>query len=108
MNSLRAIARRLAVPVAALAGFAAGNAGAADIFNGREVYAQHCETCHGADGRPMEPGTPDFSRGEGLFAMDSDLFRQVRNGEGAMPAYRGLLSDDEIRDVVAYLRTLQQ
>lgn len=81
---------------------------AADIYAGRSVYEMHCQTCHGEKGRSMDPGTPDFSRSDSLFVSDADLFRRVRNGAGAMPAYRGLLADDEIRDVVAYLRTLQR
>ena len=81
---------------------------AADYFNGREVYELHCQSCHGFDGRSMDPGTPDFTRGESLFVPDSDLYRQIRDGIGAMPAYRGMLEDSEILDVIAYVRSLQQ
>ncbi|MDH4107995.1 MAG: cytochrome c [Gammaproteobacteria bacterium] len=81
---------------------------AADYFNGREVYELHCQSCHGFDGRSMDPGTPDFTRGESLFVPDSDLYRQIRDGVGAMPAYRGLIEDNEILDVIAYVRSLQQ
>lgn len=101
---------RVLAPAAALAAVAlsAWPVLAADVFAGREIYVTHCETCHGKDGRPVDPGTPDFARGERLFAGDGELFRRVRSGTGAMPAYRGLLSDDEIRDVIAYLRSLQR
>lgn len=81
---------------------------ASDIFNGREVYEMHCQTCHGMDGESMEPGTPDFSLGEGLFAPDVDLVQRLRDGGGHLPSYRGLLTDEELRDVVAYIRTLQR
>jgi len=81
---------------------------AADYFNGREVYEMYCQTCHGFDGKSMEPGTPDFSSGDALFRPDSDLFAQIRQGKGAMPAYRGMLTDSEIRDVITYLRSLQK
>lgn len=79
---------------------------AADIFKGREVYDMHCQTCHGMDGQSMEPGVPDFSRGESLFASDVDLIQQLRDGH--LPSYRGLLTDEELSDVVAYVRTLQR
>jgi mono/diheme cytochrome c family protein len=79
---------------------------AADYFNGREIYALHCQTCHGANGRSMIPGTPDFTTGDALFQTDAELFGQIREGTGTMPAYRGLLSDAEIRDVISYLRSL--
>jgi len=81
---------------------------AADYFNGGQVYEMHCQSCHGVDGRSMVPGTPDFTTGDTLFRPDSDLFRQIREGKGVMPAYRGILQDDEIRDVIAYLRSLQR
>jgi len=78
----------------------------ADVFNGRTIYDMHCQACHGADGRSMVAGTPDFSSGDVLFQPDTELFKQIREGKRAMPAYRGILNDDEIRDVIAYLRSL--
>lgn len=109
---MRAVTR-IILSAAALAGGAASfavldAAFAADYFNGREVYELHCQSCHGFDGRSMDPGTPDFTRGESLFVPDGDLYRQIRDGVGAMPAYRGLLEDSEILDVIAYVRSLQQ
>ena len=79
---------------------------ASDIFGGREVYELHCQTCHGMAGQPMEPGVPDFSRGESLYVPDVDLVQRLRDGGGHLPSYRGLLTDEELRDVVAYIRTL--
>ncbi len=81
---------------------------ASDIFNGREVYEMHCQTCHGIDGQSLEPGVPDFSRGESLFVPDVELVRNLREGAAHLPSYRGLLSDEELRDVIAYIRTLQR
>jgi cytochrome c6 len=83
-------------------------ANASDIFNGREVYEMHCQTCHGMDGQAMEPGVPDFSRGESLYVPDVELVQRLREGDGHLPSYRGLLSDEELRDVIAYVRTLQR
>jgi len=94
--------------VAVLVSTVSGSAQAADIYKGKEVYELHCQTCHGIDGRSMEPGTPDFSRGESLFVPDSELVRSLRDGGNFKPAFRGMLSDDEMRDVIAYVRTLQK
>jgi cytochrome c6 len=79
---------------------------AADPQQGRQIYELHCEACHGVEGDSIDPGTPRFAGGDSLFLMDQDLLRQIREGKNTMPAYRGLLSDEEIRDVIAYLRTL--
>ena len=81
---------------------------AADVFSGRAVYEMHCEACHGADGRSIEPGIPDFSNGDAMFQLDSDLYSKIRNGTDTMPAYRGILTDAEVRNVIAYLRSLQK
>lgn len=84
-----------------------GTAHAADLKNGKEIYQLHCEVCHGIGGQSSEPGTPDFSRGDGLYVPDSIIVQKIRSGVGTMPAYRGLLDDSDIRDVIAYLRSLQ-
>jgi len=81
---------------------------AADFFLGREIYETHCEACHGADGRSIEPGVPDFSSGDALFKPDADLYAIIRKGSDTMPAFRGILTDTEVRGVIAYLRSLQK
>lgn len=93
---------------AALALSVSAPADASDVFNGKEVYRLHCESCHGADGASFEPGVPDFSRGESLFATDSELVQGLREGSAMKPSFRGLLTDAELRDVIAYVRTLQR
>jgi cytochrome c6 len=81
---------------------------AADFFMGREIYEMHCESCHGAEGRSMEPGVPDFSSGDAMFQTDADLYSKIRDGTDTMPAYRGILTEAEVRNVIAYLRSLQK
>lgn len=104
MNIQNSISR---VALCAVLGLS-GAAFAADVNNGNALYQQHCTNCHGDGGMGMMPGVPDFSRGERLFAPDMQLADAIRNGVRVMPAFEGLLSDHEILDVVAYLRTLQQ
>ena len=102
-----AFLRSLATVTAAL--IAVGhNAQAADIFNGKEVYDMHCQGCHGVDGRSIEPGTPDFTRGESLMVPDTELFERLWDGMEHMPSYRGMLEDSDLRDVIADVRTLQR
>ena len=106
-NDRRAL--RTGLPIAALlAAMLAGGVQAADIYNGKEVYDLHCQGCHGVDGRSLEPGTPDFSRGESLMVADSELYERLRDGTGHLPSFRGMIEDSDLRDVIAYLRTLQR
>ncbi|MFN0315933.1 MAG: c-type cytochrome [Burkholderiales bacterium] len=81
---------------------------AADIFKGREAYESHCQSCHGDDGRGRVANAPDFTRGQGLMAPDIALLRSIQTGKGAMPAFRGLVRDRDMLDVVAFLRTFQR
>jgi cytochrome c6 len=80
---------------------------AADVIKGAELYKQHCVGCHGTDGRPKMPSAPDFSRPTALLKPDTTLLGAIRNGQGAMPAYQGLLRDRDILDIVAHLRTFR-
>jgi cytochrome c6 len=79
---------------------------AGDVNKGRQLYGKYCAVCHGPTGRSTMAGAPNFDRGEGLMRPDSDLLASIRSGKNACPAFRGILSDREILDVVAFLRTL--
>ncbi len=80
---------------------------AADSIKGDRIYQQHCSNCHGTRGVSNIPGVADFSRGEGLVKSDIDLLKLLQKGKGMMPAYQGRLSDQEMLDVIAYMRTLR-
>jgi cytochrome c6 len=92
-----------AAAVLALCGMPAG---AADINKGASLYATHCALCHGANGNPVMPGAPNFRRMETLMRPDMQILPAIKNGKGSMPGFFGILRDQEILDVVAYLRTL--
>lgn len=86
--------------------FGAGLSYAADPSKGAEIYSMHCASCHGASGISVMPGVPNFSKSEGLMSSDRALITFIQSGKAAMPAYRGVLSNQDTLDVIAYLRTL--
>jgi cytochrome c6 len=94
---------RLAAAALALTSLAAG---AADVQRGASLYSTHCASCHGANGMPVMPGTPNFRRFDSLLRPDTLLMQSIRSGKGMMPGFVGVLKDREILDVIAYLRTL--
>lgn len=96
------------VVAVALLGALATVASAADITRGAQTFALHCASCHGPAGQGLFPGAPKFNRGERLMQSDLALLNSVRAGKNVMPAFRGMLRDREILDVIAYLRTLQR
>lgn len=79
---------------------------AADSIKGGNLYAANCAMCHGQNGRSVLPGAPSFDRGEGVLKPDFTLLATIRSGRNAMPAFQGILSDRDIMDVIAYVRTL--
>jgi cytochrome c6 len=77
-----------------------------DIIAGKQLYQTHCEACHGIQGRPHMPNAPDFSRGEALMQSDMTLLGTIGTGKNTMPGFRGILKDDQIINLISYLRTL--
>ncbi|EAQ04603.1 probable c-type cytochrome [Pseudooceanicola batsensis HTCC2597] len=94
------------------------------VEQGGEIYAESCAACHGAklEGQPdwrrrtedgRMPAPPHDDSGHTWHHADRDLFTITKHGVGAvvpgyesdMPAFEGLLSDDEIKAVLAYIKT---
>ena len=84
----------------------------------QRAYLSKCATCHGANGRGSWRATVFLIRPGDLtdkktMAQLSDeyLFNLIKNGgatigKPGMPAFGYHLTDDEIRALVAYVRTL--
>jgi cytochrome c553 len=74
------------------------------------LYAKFCAKCHNADGagsKPCTAGVPDFTRAT-WQRENSDIQLQVsiREGKGKiMPGFADRLSDGEVIDLVAHIRT---
>lgn len=80
---------------------------------GGDTYKAKCAMCHAADGSGSTPAGKamkaiPFSDPMLIKASDSDLFAATKNGKGKMPAFAGKLTDPQIKDVIAYIRTLQK
>jgi len=98
---LAVVAVVLAMLALPLASFAADQA--ADIFKSK------CAMCHGPDGKGKMAGTKDLGSAEVQKASDADLTATITNGKPPkMPAYKGKLTDDQIKSLVAYVRSLKK
>jgi mono/diheme cytochrome c family protein len=80
---------------------------------GADTYKAKCAMCHGADGLAATPMAKSmkilsFKDPSMVKAPDAQLIASTTNGKGKMPAYKGKLTDAQIKDVVAYVRTLQK
>ena len=79
---------------------------AASTAEGQQVYLSNCAMCHGMQGVSVMPNAASFKRGEGLFKPDTALFSHIKTGKNACPPFIGRLKDQQIFDVISYLRTL--
>ena len=96
-----------------------------NVAAGKELYEDHCSQCHGVEGDGqgemadlLTPRPRDFRRAiykirrtpQGELPTDEDLFRILNLGMPgtAMPAWRGLLSDVQIWQLVDYLKTFSE
>jgi len=81
-----------------------------DTSRGKRIFAETCSPCHGIDGKGVRTlGTPDFtSRTVQASLTDKEMVEIIRNGKKgtAMPAWDGKLTDEDIRAVTSYLRSL--
>jgi mono/diheme cytochrome c family protein len=80
---------------------------------GADTYKAKCAMCHGATGTGNAGmKVPPFKSPNAIKATDAALSASIKNGTGTgaikMPAYAGKLTDAQIKDVVAYIRTLQK
>jgi mono/diheme cytochrome c family protein len=107
-----------------LVGAAAGVAqppAAAPPTDVRRLFDTSCASCHGTDGRgdgpaadALNPRPRDFTRGtykfrsttSGSVPADDDLYRAIAHGlpGTSMPAWKGLLSEAQMRVLVVYLK----
>ena len=81
--------------------------------SGADTYKAKCQMCHAADGSGNTPAGKSmkaipFNDPQILNKSDADLIAATTNGKGKMPAYKGKLSDAQIKDVIAYIHTLQK
>ena len=104
---------------------AGGGASAAEIARGKTLYAERCASCHGAglEGQPdwksplpsgRMPAPPHDASGHTWHHPDGVLLRITRGGPAAvvgggyqsdMSGFGSVLTDDEIRAVLAFIKS---
>jgi mono/diheme cytochrome c family protein len=70
----------------------------------RSTYLTQCSQCHGADAR----GTQAAANLRAFKGTDADFVRIVQNGRPgtAMVPWKGLISEEESRDIAQYIKSL--
>ena len=83
---------------------------------GGEHFQHHCQICHGLDGQntgvpfatKMDPPVADLSTKDVQDYTDGQLKWIIENGIGpsGMPGWKGILEDEEMWNIVHYIRHL--
>lgn len=108
MNSSLRIGKALFVAVAF--SFAFSTVTRAD--DAASLYKTKCAVCHAPDGSGStvmgkKLGAKDLRSDEIQKKKDADLNGVITNGMGkTMPAYKGKLTEDQIKQLVAFIRDL--
>lgn len=111
----------VALLIVALTPMPASAQGRVDVRRGADLYAEKCVLCHGAKGEGWDWGkkvetppvpVPDLAVA-GPQRSDAFLFDVIKDGGEAvgrtrfMPPFGFQLDDDEIRSLVAFVRSLK-
>src|ERR1700740_3413631 len=80
---------------------------------GKEVFDKKCGVCHYADSdaKKIGPGLKGIGK-RGTFSVnnnkvtDESLRTWIENGDNLMPPFKDVLDAAQIKDVVAYVKTL--
>jgi mono/diheme cytochrome c family protein len=78
---------------------------------GEATYKAKCQSCHGAAGIPSAGmakamGVKPVTDPAVKSSTEAKMIEVTKNGEGKMPAFKGKLTDAQIKDSVDYFRTL--
>jgi mono/diheme cytochrome c family protein len=89
-------------------------AGKGSATKGKEVFDQKCGICHFADSdaKKIGPGLKGLNK-RGTFSVDNtkkvtdeNLKTWIENGDSLMPPFKDVLDEQQIKDVIAYVKTL--
>ncbi len=86
------------------------------VKEGAEHFQHHCQICHGLDGQAtgvpfaakMSPPVPDLTSKDVQGYVDGQLKWIIENGIGpsGMPGWKGILTDEEMWNMVHFIRHL--
>jgi mono/diheme cytochrome c family protein len=86
-----------------------------DAAAGKEIWGTNCKSCHGVKGlgdglkaEKIDISCGDFSSKEFQSLSDGVLFYKTKIGRKPMPSFKEKLSDTEVWQLVAFMRTFKK
>ena len=81
---------------------------------GKTLYDKNCASCHGKAGlgdgvkaRALKTFPGDFSKADFQNQTDGEHFYKTKTGRSEMPKYEGKIADNDIWNMVNYMRTFK-
>jgi mono/diheme cytochrome c family protein len=84
----------------------------AEIEQGKKLFNTQCAICHysASPAKKIGPGLRGLARrgtyADGKLVDDASLRGWIENGGKSMPGFKGALNAEQIRNLVAYMKTL--
>jgi mono/diheme cytochrome c family protein len=82
---------------------------------GQALFMKTCAACHGKTGlgdgpkaKSLKTVPTNFTKAESQNQTDGEHFYKTKTGRGDMPKYEGKLADDDIWNIINYVRTLKK
>jgi mono/diheme cytochrome c family protein len=77
------------------------------------TYKAKCAACHGADAKGetavgKKMGIKDLASSDVQKMSDAELTAVISDGKDKMPSYKKSLKPDQIKELVAYIRSLTE
>jgi mono/diheme cytochrome c family protein len=70
----------------------------------KKLFDVKCALCHGSDGKQQYAGAKNL--GESTLVRD-EIVNRIREGKGAMPSQKDVLSDEQINALADYVLALR-
>jgi mono/diheme cytochrome c family protein len=99
-----------------------GTLWAQNAGEGKKLYSEYCSTCHGDKGKgdgpaaqalPVKPA--DHTNGAVMNQLSDQFLTTIVSKGGSavgkssfMPSWGGALAEKQVRDIVAYIRTMAE
>jgi len=85
----------------------------AAVARGKDLFQEKCATCHydTSDAKKIGPGLKGINK-RGTFTVnnnkvtDENLKTWIENGDSLMPPFKDVLEENQIKDIIAYVKTL--
>jgi len=85
----------------------------AAVKRGHDVFQEKCSICHfdASEAKKIGPGLKGLNK-RGTFSVngnkvnDENLKTWIENGDSLMPPFKEVMEEAQIKDVIAYVKTL--